>query len=399
MALTTSTNKAQYKCNNSTTEFDLEVRILDENDVLVYLKDTTDGTQTLLEVTTNYTIEAISGDYDNGARITTVSTYSSDYEITLLREVDFDQELDLEEGGDLPSNSLEDALDKGVMQAQQLSEQLNRAVVAPATDPDGLDYGIGSVDDRASTYLGFDASGNVANLEITDPDTLGVNTSAGLSLTGSILSAKVDDDSIEFDENGNSSIKDDGVDTDKITDEAVTLAKMADMATDSVIGRVSALTGVPEVVSIVGLKDAAILIDDDTFEDNSNTTGATQQSIKAYVDTLFGTRYFTAEYISSSGTTIGTTLQIKKNHGLDSAPKFFQAVLKCNDEGGDIGYSQNDEVDAICSFYYTSGAIVWANATEVGYSRVSALSMPRKNTGAIAAIDETKWDIYFKAWN
>ena len=78
MALTTTTNKAQYTCNGSTTAFDLAVRILDEDDVKVFVKNTTTGVQTELAKTTDFTITAISGDYDNGVRVTTLTTYGSD---------------------------------------------------------------------------------------------------------------------------------------------------------------------------------------------------------------------------------------------------------------------------------------------------------------------------------
>tara|TARA_R110000824_G_scaffold353650_1_gene540775 strand:+ start:1459 stop:2169 length:711 start_codon:yes stop_codon:yes gene_type:complete len=77
-----------------------------------------------------------------------------------------------------------------------------------------------------------------------------------------------------------------------IKDEGVTLAKMQHIGTDKVLGRTSASTGDVEEVGIIvgGSGDAGLLFDNDDMLDNSDTAGgsatrgATQQSIKAYVD-------------------------------------------------------------------------------------------------------------------
>lgn len=60
-----------------------------------------------------------------------------------------------------------------------------------------------------------------------------------------------------------------------IADNGVTFAKMQDINTAKVIGRTTAGSGDPEEVSI---------LDEDTMTSNSATALATQQSIKAYVD-------------------------------------------------------------------------------------------------------------------
>lgn len=283
MAISTGTNKAQYTCDGSTVAFDLSVKILDEDDVAVLLKNTTTGAETTLVKTTNYTIAPISGDYENGARVTTVATYSSVYTLTLLREVEYTQDLDLEEGGDLPSEGLEDALDKGVMQAQQLDERLARTIVAPATDSSSVTYTLGTAEERANKVFGFSADGSVTEVSLTETGTVGVDTNAGLSIASNVISAVVDDASIEFDGNGDISIKDDGVVTAHITDSNVTLPKLADLADQNVIGNVSGGTTTPAAVPIVGA--SGLLLDEDAMSSDSNTKGATQQSIKAYVDT------------------------------------------------------------------------------------------------------------------
>jgi hypothetical protein len=70
-------------------------------------------------------------------------------------------------------------------------------------------------------------------------------------------------------------IQNDAVTTNKIINSAVTLGKIENIATSKVIGRTTAGTGAPEQVSI---------LDEDNMASDSNTSIATQQSIKAYID-------------------------------------------------------------------------------------------------------------------
>ena len=76
----------------------------------------------------------------------------------------------------------------------------------------------------------------------------------------------------------NAKIQNDAVTTDKIINSAITLAKVENIDTSKVIGRTTAGTGTPELVSI---------LDEDNMASDSATSIATQQSIKAYVDSVF----------------------------------------------------------------------------------------------------------------
>ena len=86
---------------------------------------------------------------------------------------------------------------------------------------------------------------------------------------------------IEVTSGGQLQIKDSEVTTAKIGTNAVTLAKMATQADQTVLGNVSGGTAVPTAVPIVGA--AGILINSDSLG-TDDTKGATQGNIKAYVE-------------------------------------------------------------------------------------------------------------------
>jgi hypothetical protein len=79
---------------------------------------------------------------------------------------------------------------------------------------------------------------------------------------------------------------------------------------------------------------ANLLLDEDTMTSNSDTQGATQQSIKAYVDSQVVSKY-TAAWATSHGVTVadGATLTITHNLGTTDV----QASIYVNSSASDVG--------------------------------------------------------------
>ena len=122
MSLPDVTPIVSYDGNGSTvTAYPFLFKVLDASHVKLYL----DG------VLSNDAITVTGVGDDAGVEVTTSVAYASEVKVTLRREVPFSQETDLVEGGRLREESLEDALDYGVMQAQQLKEELGRTVKFP----------------------------------------------------------------------------------------------------------------------------------------------------------------------------------------------------------------------------------------------------------------------------
>ena len=107
------------------------------------------------------------------------------------------------------------------------------------------------------------------NSAATDGATTFVNSSGQIAVAESGISA--------------GKLATNAVETAKILDANVTLPKIATQADQTVIANVSGGVASPTAVDIVGA--SGILIDDDALG-TSDTAGATQGNIKAYVDSL-----------------------------------------------------------------------------------------------------------------
>jgi hypothetical protein len=103
-------------------------------------------------------------------------------------------------------------------------------------------------------------------------------------------------------------IKDLNVTTAKIADKAVILSKIEDLSTAKVLGRTTAGVGVVEQVDIK---------DEDDFVSDSNTALATQQSIKAYIQSYVAQQVVLSEKIVASAriTITAGTITVNKSHG------------------------------------------------------------------------------------
>jgi hypothetical protein len=130
--------------------------ILANTDIAVYKDDT------LLTLTTHYTV-SISSNGTGSVTITAAGlalspTSPTQYAIvgnrTIARSTDFTT------GGDFFANTINDELDQQTIFAQQNAEGLQRALIAPQTDPTSINMVLPRKADRANKTLAFDANGN-----------------------------------------------------------------------------------------------------------------------------------------------------------------------------------------------------------------------------------------------
>jgi hypothetical protein len=183
---TTTSSVGPYACNGSTSEFPVTFPFLENDDLVVYLIDST-GTSTTLTIDTHYTVTGAGG---ASGTVTTVATYASGNTILIDRVVDLLQETDLENQATYYPEVLEDALDKLTMVAQQLYSGVSRSIKFPTSDSPITDPVLPARADRLGKFLIFDAvTGQPTVVESTVTvgtyDGMSFATIAALRLAGS----------------------------------------------------------------------------------------------------------------------------------------------------------------------------------------------------------------------
>jgi hypothetical protein len=146
---------------SGTGPYNFTFEILAAADIAVYRDDS------LLTITTDYTVTINS----NGTGfVTLVATPTGATQIAIVGNRTISRTTDFVTGGDFFANVLNDELDQQTIFNQQNAEGLQRALIAPQTDPTTINMTLPRATLRANKTLGFDSNGNPALGE-----TLGTN--------------------------------------------------------------------------------------------------------------------------------------------------------------------------------------------------------------------------------
>lgn len=154
MSISSSTRKAgPFACNGSTVAFPFAFKVFTTADVRVVLTDS-NSVESDLALGTNYTV-ALNADQDAnpGGTVTTTATYATGYKITLTSQVQNLQPVTLTNQGGFYPQVINNALDRLTIMAQQLAEQVSRAVktsISSSSTPDQLLSDIGAAVTNAS---------------------------------------------------------------------------------------------------------------------------------------------------------------------------------------------------------------------------------------------------------
>lgn len=124
--------------------------ILTETDIAVFKDDD------LLSLTSDYTV-SINPDGTGSVLLTAAPTGAT--QIALVGARAIERVSDFTTGGDLFAATVNEELDSLTIFAQQNAEAVDRALVAPQTDPIGIDMTLPRKADRAGKYLVFDSNG------------------------------------------------------------------------------------------------------------------------------------------------------------------------------------------------------------------------------------------------
>ena len=136
MTISSTNNRSgPYPGNAVTTVFDYDFFVADERHLLV-IKRRANGDEEILTLDADYSVSGV-GNPEGGSINTATSGAPSGQEtITLLLNVPFTQETELENQGPFSAKTIETALDVAAQRDLQLSERLDRAiVVSPTSTP------------------------------------------------------------------------------------------------------------------------------------------------------------------------------------------------------------------------------------------------------------------------
>lgn len=327
MAISTLKNRETYTSTANQTSFDftvsgVRVPFFANSDIKVFKREPGETADTELTFNasptdnTQFSITAVNNDTRQGGTIVIGGTgYAVDTEITIERVVPFTQEYTLQEGSAIDPTALNTALDRAVAQTQQLDD--DRVVTFPASDASSITYNVTeSAASRANKILGFDGSGSINTQTFSSVAGDAVTGGNGIDITANQVSVDVTSDftfnsgelQLATDSVDTAEIKANAVDTAEIKDNAVTTAKVLNsnitkakienVANMKVLGNTSGSAVAPQEVSI---------LDEDNMASNSATSLATQQSIKAYVNSISGLRVGRAINIKATELTGSTT--------------------------------------------------------------------------------------------
>jgi hypothetical protein len=136
---------------SGTGPYNFSFEILAATDIAVYRDDT------LLTLTTNYTVTI---NTNGTGYVTLTAAPTGATQIAIVGNRTIQRTSDFVTGGDFFANTVNNELDQLTIFAQQNAEGLQRALVAPQTDPTTIDMTLPRAADRANKTLAFDANGD-----------------------------------------------------------------------------------------------------------------------------------------------------------------------------------------------------------------------------------------------
>ena len=161
MTISTTIVKNSYSGDGSTTTFSYTFKVLAEGDLTVIIRSAL-GTETTKTLNTHYTITGV-GDAAGGSIIFTAGNIPSSTEtVVLIRDTAQTQAIDYIANDPFPAESHEEGLDRSVILAQELQEEVNRSIKISRTNTmTNTEFTVGPTD-RANKVLAFDSSGELS---------------------------------------------------------------------------------------------------------------------------------------------------------------------------------------------------------------------------------------------
>ena len=161
MTISSTTRLAgPYTGTGTTGPFTFAFKVFQASDLYLVKIEIATGIETVLVLTTNYTV-TLNGNQDGnpGGSITLVAALTSAYKLMITSDMANLQPTDITNQSGFYPEVITDALDRATIQIQQMSDELTRSIKIPISDGLSLDMDLPPVASRTNKYLVFDASG------------------------------------------------------------------------------------------------------------------------------------------------------------------------------------------------------------------------------------------------
>ena len=160
MTVSTSISTANYTANSSTTTFAYPFKIFANSDLVVSLRNTATGVETVQVLNSAYTVTGAGN--NAGGNVVFGTAPASGNTVLIRRELPLTQETDFVPNDPFPAAAHENALDKLTMLLQQTGIDADRAIVFPESEVGlGLTNVLPSVNDRRLELIQFTNDGSV----------------------------------------------------------------------------------------------------------------------------------------------------------------------------------------------------------------------------------------------
>lgn len=197
MTLETSLTKARYLGNGSAREWPLPFPVLRPEHVHLVVTDTATGQDT--PVSSGYTVTGCGTQNVSVVYPVSGASLPAGQKLTIYRTVPYVQQLDLENGGAFDAEVIEGQFDNTVMQIQQLSEEISRAVKISITSDEKpltaeeIYEQVNRIADRAEDAVGRAGEAVVQAENAADRAESAAETASGRANELQNLSIAVDD--------------------------------------------------------------------------------------------------------------------------------------------------------------------------------------------------------------
>jgi len=174
LTVSTTTSRADYNGNGTTTAFAVPFYFLDQTHLTVLRTQISTGVITTLALTTNYTVTGAGN--PAGGTVTCLVAPTADQKLSILRNVPFTQLNTYVPNDPFPAASHERALDQLTMEVQQLDEAIDRALSLPANTAAGS-VSATLPTPEANKFIGWNSTAD--GLQNLDASTLATITAYG----------------------------------------------------------------------------------------------------------------------------------------------------------------------------------------------------------------------------